>query len=244
MNNLQSCAVSDRTGEIRYVLERKAVKNINLRVRRDGSVYVSAAPSVPEERINSFVSSNASFIRKAREKFSRRAPMVSAPKRYVSGETFCLAGRSLRLKVEKGRKNSVTSDGVYILLQAKDPGDSDSRRRLVEKYLEKQYRELFSRVLKETYPVFAKYGIPFPVLRLRKMKTKWGTCLPKKGIITLNTVLARLPRDCIEYVTVHEFCHFIYANHSRQFYALLTAIQPDWRQRKKLLEESVLFTAD
>ena len=244
MNNLQSCAVSDRTGEIRYVLERKAVKNINLRVRRDGSVYVSAAPSVPEERINSFVSSNASFIRKAREKFSRRAPMVSAPKRYVSGETFYLAGRSLRLKVEKGRKNSVTSDGVYILLQAKDPGDSDSRRRLVEKYLEKQYRELFSRVLKETYPVFAKYGIPFPVLRLRKMKTKWGTCLPKKGIITLNTVLARLPRDCIEYVTVHEFCHFIYANHSRQFYALLTAIQPDWRRRKKLLEESVLFTAD
>lgn len=244
MNNLQSCAVSDRTGEIRYVLERKAVKNINLRVRRDGSVYVSAAPSVPEERINSFVSSNASFIRKAREKFSRRAPMVSAPKRYVSGETFYLAGRSLRLKVEKGRKNSVTSDGVYILLQAKDPGDSDSRRRLVEKYLEKQYRELFSRVLKETYPVFAKYGIPFPVLRLRKMKTKWGTCLPKKGIITLNTVLARLPRDCIEYVTVHEFCHFIYANHSRQFYALLTAIQPDWRRRKTLLEESVLFTAD
>lgn len=244
MNNLQSCAVRDRTGEIRYVLERKAVKNINLRVRRDGSVYVSAAPSVPEERINSFVSSNASFIRKAREKFSRRAPMVSAPKRYVSGETFYLAGRSLRLKVEKGRKNSVTSDGVYILLQAKDPGDSDSRRRLVEKYLEKQYRELFSRVLKETYPVFAKYGIPFPVLRLRKMKTKWGTCLPKKGIITLNTVLARLPRDCIEYVTVHEFCHFIYANHSRQFYALLTAIQPDWRRRKTLLEENVPFTAD
>lgn len=244
MNNLQSCAVSDRTGEIRYMLERKAVKNINLRVRRDGSVYVSAAPSVPEERINSFVSSNASFIRKAREKFSRRAPMVSAPKRYVSGETFYLAGRSLRLKVEKGRKNSVTSDGVYILLQAKDPGDSDSRRRLVEKYLEKQYRELFSGVLKEIYPVFAKYGVPFPVLRLRKMKTKWGTCLPKKGIITLNTVLARLPRDCIEYVTVHEFCHFIYANHSRQFYALLTAIQPDWRRRKMLLEESVPFMAD
>ena len=207
MNRLQSCAVRDRTGEIRYVLERKAVKNINLRVRRDGSVYVSAAPSVPEERINSFVS-------------------------------------SLRLKVEKGRKNSVTSDGVYILLQAKDPGDSDSRRRLVEKYLEKQYRELFSGVLKEIYPVFAKYGIPFPVLRLRKMKTKWGTCLPQKGIITLNTLLARLPRNCIEYVAVHELCHFIYANHSRQFYALLTAIQPDWRQRKTLLEESVPFTAD
>lgn len=244
MNNLQSCAVRDRTGEIRYVLERKAVKNINLRVRRDGTVYVSAAPSVPEERINSFVCSNVSFIRKAREKFSRRTSESSAPKRYVSGETFYLAGRALRLKVEKGRKNSITSDGVYILLQAREPGDSDSRRRLVEKYLEKQYRELFSGVLKEAYPVFAKYGVPFPVLRLRKMKTKWGTCLPQKGIITLNTLLARLPRNCIEYVTVHELCHFIYANHSRQFYALLTAIQPDWRQRKKLLEESVPFTAD
>lgn len=244
MSNLQSCAVSDRTGEIRYVLERKAVKNINLRVRRDGTVYVSAAPSVPEERINSFVCSNVSFIRKAREKFSRRTSESSAPKRYVSGETFYLAGRSLRLKVEVGSKNTVSCDGVFILLQVKDGATSDVRRRLVQNYLRKEYRELFYHIMQDIYPVFAKYGVAFPALRLRNMKTRWGTCLPQKGIITLNTVLVQAPRHCIEYVIFHEFCHFIYPNHSKQFYGLLTGLVPDWRARKKVLEESTFFTGE
>lgn len=244
MNRLQFCAVRDRTGEIRYVLERKAVKNINLRVRRDGSVYVSAAPSVPEERINSFVSSNVSFIRKAREKFSRQTSESSAPKRYVSGETFYLAGRSLRLKVEVGSKNTVSCDGVFILLQVKDGATSDVRRRLVQNYLRKEYQELFYHIMQDIYPVFAKYGVAFPALRLRNMKTRWGTCLPQKGIITLNTVLAQAPRHCIEYVIFHEFCHFIYPNHSKQFYGLLTGLVPDWRARKKVLEESTFFTGE
>ena len=244
MNRLQSCAVRDRTGEIRYVLERKTVKNINLRVRRDGTVYVSAAPSVPEERINSFVCSNVSFIRKAREKFSRRASVFSAPKRYVSGETFYLAGRSLRLKVEVGSKNTVSCDGVFILLQVKDGATSDVRRRLVQNYLRKEYRELFYHIMQDIYPVFAKYGVAFPALRLRNMKTRWGTCLPQKGIITLNTVLVQAPRHCIEYVIFHEFCHFIYPNHSKQFYGLLTGLVPDWRARKKVLEESTFFTGE
>lgn len=244
MSESRACSVLIDGEEITYTLERKQVKHVNLRVKRDGTVYVSAGPLVSSEKIGAFVCANRDFILRAREQFSRRASVFSTPKRYVSGETFYLAGRSLRLKVEVGSKNTVSCDGVFILLQVKDGATSDVRRRLVQNYLRKEYQELFYHIMQDIYPVFAKYGVAFPALRLRNMKTRWGTCLPQKGIITLNTVLAQAPRHCIEYVIFHEFCHFIYPNHSKQFYGLLTGLVPDWRARKKVLEESTFFTGE
>ena len=77
-----------------------------------------------------------------------------------------------------------------------------------------------------------------PTLRIRDMETRWGSCLAKKGIITLNKRLLEAPRHCIEYVVTHEFCHFIHPNHSKQYYAFLTMLMPDWRERKKVLDEN------
>lgn len=77
-----------------------------------------------------------------------------------------------------------------------------------------------------------------PTLRIRDMETRWGSCLAKKGIITLNKRLLEAPRYCIEYVVTHEFCHFIHPNHSKQYYAFLTMLMPDWRERKKVLDEN------
>ncbi len=237
MSQPLSYTICDAAGEIRYVLERKAVKNINLRVRRDGAVYVSAAPCVSAEYVALFVRANIQYIRRSQQKFASLAATHPSQKRYISGETFYIAGRALRLKVIEGDKNSVSCDGIYILLQIRDCDNDVLRRQLMQKYLDNQYRELFNSVIDKVYPVFSKYGIAFPRLRLRKMKTRWGTCAPKKGVITLNTSLAQASRDCIEYVAVHEFCHFIYPNHSKLFYSLLTALLPDWKQRKKILDE-------
>lgn len=77
-----------------------------------------------------------------------------------------------------------------------------------------------------------------PKLRIRDMDTRWGSCLAKKGIITLNKRLLEAPRDCIEYVVTHEFCHFIHPNHSKRFYDFLTMLLPDWKARKKVLDQN------
>lgn len=96
--------------------------------------------------------------------------------------------------------------------------------------------DVFARALARMHPPFLGLGVPMPALRLRRMKTLWGSCLPGKGIITLNKRLISAPAACLDYVVTHELCHLIHPNHSKQFYALLTQMMPDWRARKATLD--------
>ena len=92
-------------------------------------------------------------------------------------------------------------------------------------------------VCEAVYPKFQKYGVKFPMLKFRKMISRWGSCQPKRGILTFNISLIEAPIACIEYVVVHEFTHFLQPNHSKKFYTQLTMFMPDWVERKKILEK-------
>ena len=179
------------TGEkkINYILERKQVKNINLRVRPDGIVKVSASPRVDESQIDDFVLSKAEFILKALERFK-------------SAETTERQFQEELVKAKSGQESLLA-----------DPA-------------------IFTEILDEVYPPFIPYGIARPKLRIRTMKSCWGSCLVNKGIITLNRKLLMKHRECIEYVVVHELCHFIHPNHSKEFYKFMEQFMPDWKERK------------
>ena len=220
-----------------YTLEQKEVKNLNLRIRKNGNVYVSANPSVPVEKVDEFVAGKADYIGKAQEQFRKIAEYAPKPKQYISGESFYILGRDLRLKVEQTGKNAIHSDGVYLYLEIQDTNDYEKKKRMVTKYLDQKCREIFGEIIEETYPVFQKYGVARPELRIRAMETRWGSCLPKKGVITLNKQLLEAPRNCVEYVVMHEFCHFIHPDHSKRFYAFLAMLMPDWKERKIALEK-------
>lgn len=226
---------------LQYSLERKNVKNLNLHVRKDGSVYVSASEAVPEAKIDEFLISKESFIKNARNKFREQEEYKPLPKQYVSGETFYIQGRGLRLKVTQADTETIYSDGVYLFLNVKEPQDFARKERLVKRYLDRQCKTVFSEIVEELYPVFQKYGVAPPVLRIRNMDTRWGSCLPGKGVITLNKRLLEAPRNCIEYVVMHECCHFIHPNHSKHFYDFLAMLMPDWRERKDVLEKSAAY---
>ena len=129
----------------------------------------------------------------------------------------------------------------FVHLCVKDTENFAKKQKMVTRYLDEQCRSIFGEIILETYPVFQKYGVPMPELRIRNMETRWGSCLAKKGIVTLNKRLLEAPRNCIEYVVMHEFCHFVHPNHSKQFYAFLTMLMPDWKQRKETLDKSATF---
>ena len=177
---------------IKYILERKQVKNINLRVRPDGSVKVSASPRVDASQIDDFVLSKAEFILKALKGFEA---VTEAEEKYQ---------RELG-KAKAGRESLLA-----------DPA-------------------IFTEILDEVYPAFIPYGIARPKVRIRTMKSCWGSCLVNKGIITLNRKLLMKPRECIEYVVVHELCHFVHPNHSKQFYGFMEQFMPDWKERRAYL---------
>ena len=227
--------------EISYVLERKQVKNLNLRIRKDGSVFVSANDAVSFDEVDEFVCNKASYILGAVKHFNEMALYKPQPKQYVSGETFYLQGRGLRLQVSQAAKDSISSDGVCIYLKAKDVNDFEKKRRMVNRFLDSQCKTIFVEVMDELYPLFKKYGIEKPALRIRDMETRWGSCLAKKGIVTLNKRLLEAPRNCIEYVVMHELCHFMHPNHSKYFYAFLSMLMPDWKERKQFLDKTAAF---
>ena len=115
--------------EILYSLERKQVKNLNLRVRKDGSVWVSADPGVLCGEIDAFVAGKVPYILKALNHFHEMAQYRPQPKQYVSGETFNILGRGLRLRVTQAAKDSISADGIYIHLGVRDLSDTEKKRR-------------------------------------------------------------------------------------------------------------------
>ena len=223
-----------------YDLERKRVKNINLRIRSDETLFVSASPLVAAKSIDDFILSKSDFILKSLSRFSEKRKWEIDNKKYVSGESFYLLGKQMRLIVRQSNQNHVEEDGVYITLTCKRPEDYVLKKRLIEKFFYQRCYEELNGIIERSYPLFKKYNVPYPNLKIRRMKTRWGSCIPAKNQISLNVNLIHFSERCIESVVIHEFCHLRYPNHSKEFYNFMTVLMPDWKERKKELDETVL----
>ena len=223
-------------GDISYLLIRKPVKNVNLRIKSDGNVVVSANHRVPIRFIDGWIEQKQNYILSVLARYEEKRKLVQEmPKRYVSGESYELLGKSLRLEVEESEEEKVYTDGTYLFLMVKNKDDVRHKELMISKWLKKYRIDVFKELIDEKYALFQKYGVPYPELRVRHMTASWGSCQPKKGIITLNSQLIAAPINCIEYVVLHEFVHFIHPNHSRQFWDFVEMIMPDWKERKEEL---------
>lgn len=226
---------------IHYELSYKDVKNINLRIKPNGDIFVSANKIVPADKVDDFVISKSNYIFNVLEKFKESNKYAEKPKQYISGESFKLLGRDLRLKVSHGEVEDVYSDGIYLFLTTKDTNNLEKKRNTINKWFNNQCNLVFNEIATNVFSKFEKYGAPLPTIKIRNMKSRWGSCQPTKGIITLNSKLIESPRFCIEYVVLHEFCHFIHPNHSKKFYSFMTMMMPDWKERKNNLEHNLAY---
>lgn len=238
--NPEQRVVHCEDGDIPYLLTRKSVKNVNLRIKPEGEVLVSANDSVPTDFIDAFIEKKQRYIFSVLSRYEEKKKLFQpVPKRYVSGESYDLLGKSLRLKVEANKEENVYTDGVYIFLKVKDKDDFRRKEILMSKWLKQYQTTIFEELLQKKYLLFEKYGVTYPTLKIRNMTSRWGSCQPKKGIITLNSKLIEAPRNCIEYVILHELVHFIHPNHSRQFWDFVAMMMPDWKERKEELEKRI-----
>lgn len=167
---------------IEYSLEYKRVKNINLRIKSDLSVYVSASKRVSVSEIERFIKSKSEFILRALEKF-----------------------------------------------------ESKPAKENIEYFSETEIRDVITGICKKVYPCFESRGIKYPVIKFRKMVSRWGSCNYVKGILTFNTKLMYAPYECIEYVVFHEFCHFLEPNHSKKFYDEMSKVCPRHKEYRQFL---------
>jgi len=230
MNELTIVKYGDR--EIAYAVEYSCRKTLEISVMPDCAVQVKAPQGVSFEAIAQKVQKKASWIVEKQDWFAK-FPKATPPRQYLGGETHSYLGRRYRLKIEKGDVCCVKINGSFIRVVSNDVS-ADAVRKLMDEWLRLRAMVLFRKIL-ESY--VTKFKVEAPLrLQIRKMKTRWGS-LSKGGVLTLNLNLVAAPKECIEYVVVHELCHLKYANHSDAFFALLESRLPDWKRRKMKLEE-------
>ena len=152
------------------------------------------------------------------------AVCVSAPG-YVSAEKVDEFVLSRAEFIENARKK----------LSARTPVPKE-KQELMQSLKDKDYEHFFRPFIDRYYPEFKRYGIKYPMLKYRDMKSRWGSCIPSKNTITLNKQLVLAPRECVEYVVVHEYCHFLEPNHSKRFYEHVARHMPDWKERREKLK--------
>lgn len=226
--------------EIKFELIRKDVKNINLRVKPNGEVLVSANDDVPTKAIDKFINSKAKWIEKQLSYYEKTRYIEQGEKEYVNGESFRYLGKQYRLKVFRSDKNKVKYFRGYIHLYIDDLEDVEKKEKLIEKWYEKRSEIVFKESLDKMYKLVEAHEIDYPSIDIRKMSSRWGSCHIKDRKIVLNSSLIKAPKDCIDYVILHELIHFKYENHDNSFFKMLNILMPDWKDKKRILDEVVV----
>lgn len=212
---------------ITYTLLIKKVKNINMHMERNGEIVVSANAFVPLERIDAFVFGKLAWIQKHREALRQHSSAI------VRSDTeMRLLGKRYPIRYIQGEFNHVSygEDGIRVVLK---PGANQEQ--VLQRFLDKLCQDVFTDIAQATHRMLADYRLEYPRIKMRTMKSRWGSCIPAKHQITLNKLLIHYPRECIEYVVLHEFVHFIQPNHSQAFYHIIENYMPDYRQRIQAL---------
>jgi predicted metal-dependent hydrolase len=213
-------------------------KTLEIAVLPDGSVAIKAPLGTEYREIEKKVLKRSRWIVKQLIYFRQFQPKTPQ-RRYLGGETHLYLGRRYRLKIHLGRSDAIKLIRGFFLITAKGGTDSAKIKNMLESWYAAHGQAKIREFFEEFWSEFKKNSFPKPVLRFRKMKTRWGS-LSKRGTLTINPDLIRAPKGCIEYVFVHELCHLKHADHGTGFYKFLKQKMPDWEKRKHKLELSLI----
>lgn len=213
--------------EIEVKITRKKIKNINLRAYPDGSIKLSAPFTLPEHKIYSFLKSKSSWIKKQQSRFPKKL-------KYLPGENHYFLGKKYKLNIvltENSTGARINGENLDLYVKPK----SDKEKILFEFYkleLEKRVPLL----IKKWEKIIGKEVKDF---KIRRMKTRWGSCNFKKRKISINSELAKRPVYFLEYVVVHEMVHLIEKSHNKNFKNLMTLFLPEWKKYKEDLKTAI-----
>lgn len=194
------------------VIIRKDNKNTYLRVK-DGKIIVTTNYFVGNSKVKKLIEDNASFINKNLDKYNNR----------LSDTSFKLFGKNY--DIVYGLPNTEISDNKIYTTDDKT----------FSKYLFKYINSVYQDRLNYWYNLFEE-KIPIPNLKIRKMTSRWGVCNIKNHNVTLNLELSKYNMECLDYVIVHELSHFVYPNHSKEFWNLVSKYYLDYKKIRKELK--------
>ena len=226
---------------------RKDIKNIYLKISREGHVSVTAPRRMSQEEIDAFIHSHESWIsKKTAEMEARRGGELA----YVTGEEIPLWGGTCTLNVETGSKSdeAVLSRGKTLFSEKGKSGSGPEHavmtlylRRLCgrderEAMVRQCYKKCVELEVMRRLPYWENLtGMHAAGFTVRDMKTRWGSCNTRTHHLSISLNLAMHPKECLDYILVHELSHTRVAAHNERFWALVARYIPDWKRIRKEL---------
>ncbi len=231
-------AMSFIYGDERITFECKPRPLVNgrilIKVHPDCRVVVSAPQDTDDQQVLNAVEKRGRWIYQQLRDFRKQLEYIT-PRQYISGESHYYLGKQYMLKVIVAPSDA---QGVKML---RGKLEVTLRHKSAEKVLQlltdwykARAREVFAKRLSAMLEQ-ALWVSDSPPLRILTMQTQWGSCSPN-GRVTLNPNLVKAPRECIDYVILHELCHLAEHNHSERFYRLMGQVMPGWEKTKKRLD--------
>lgn len=222
--------------------DSKPVRKVVIKVHPDQRVVATVPFDATDESIQAAMVKRARWIWQSIEEFSKQTDYV-LPKRYVSGETQFYLGRRYVLKVltdaEKRSQVKLSRGKLNVSLKQEIGKDNDDGvvkvKLLLDKWYQHKAKAIFHERLTAMLPK-TTWVTDIPSFRIMAMKKQWGSC-SIKGNLMLNPHLIKAPKECIDYVILHELCHIAEHNHSEKFWRLLTQVMPNWKEIKAKLDD-------
>lgn len=215
-----------------YILERKSVKNINMRIKPDGLVYISANRSVPEKYILQILERDKERILAIIEKMKQQGEKSSD----LSSTSYM--GHKYPVVVIEDSLEQVDFDDKKFIVRTVDGNNTKQIQFLILKWKSDRCLELYKKINSEVYEDFIAHGykVPLSVVTIKLMKSRWGSCNVRTGRISMNLRLIDYPLGCIYGVFYHEYMHYIHPNHSADFHRDLNRIYPEYETFDRILK--------
>ena len=224
---------------IDYILTRKKMRNMRMRITSKCEVTVSCPLSTLIPDVEKFIAKNIDWINQSKRKILQNATSLEKYE-YMTGEKFLYLGKEYTLMVREGEKREVKEMGDYIFMTVYDLWDFEDKRALLDKWYKSQASRIFAD--RFSYLRFIHKDL-FPnnyQLKIKKAVSTWGICAVNSGVVTLNFRLIYAPIELIDSVILHELCHFYYIHHDSNFYGLLSTLDPQYKEHNKALDRKYI----
>lgn len=213
-------------------------RTLGIEVHPDLRVIVRAPLNCDAATVAARVRRRSKWISKQIEHFRRFRPRTP-PRCYVPGETHKYLGRQYRLRLIKDELTEIKLLQGQIIVSSPKQLEPREVKNLLQEWYREKAKEVYASILQDCSSRFRVGNVASVRISIRSMQTRWGS-MSSARLMTLNASLVHAPKNCIEYVVMHELCHLVHPHHGPAFLRLLMRMMPDWEARKRKLDEAML----
>ena len=219
----------------------KTSKSIKLYFK-ENILTVTKSPYISKKEVEK-------LIRKNEEKIYEEYKKILELKRlkeeqWQIGQTILYKGEKYIIDIKYNEKNIIKivideQNKIFKIIISKEIKKEEEKNYLIKKAVRKQFKANTEAILEEKLPYWSKItNIKYNFVNVRDAKTKYGSCIPSKKALRFTSRLVMLEEEAIDAVIVHELCHIVHPNHSKEFYNLIERYIPNYKQIDKYLKKN------